>query len=63
MNFIILTFIVKGMNTNMFYIVENNVCLYITPTLKDANDWMKMNNKKVYKVYQNEPKKVIVEVK
>ena len=47
----------------MFYIVENNICLYITPTLKDTNDWMKMNNKKVYKVYQNEPKKVIVEVK
>lgn len=47
----------------MFYIVENNICLYITPTMKDANDWMKMNNKTVYKVYQDEYKKVIVEVK
>ncbi len=34
-----------------------------TPTIKDANDWVKMNNKKVYKVYQNESKKVVVEVK
>lgn len=47
----------------MFYIVENDVCLNITLTIKDANDWMKMNNKKVYKIYQNEPKKVIVEVR
>lgn len=47
----------------MFYIVENNSCLYITPTMKDANDWMKMNNKTIYKVYQDEYKKVIVEVK
>lgn len=47
----------------MFYIVENNVCLYITPTMKDANDWMKMNNKTVYKVHQYEGKSLIVEVK
>ena len=47
----------------MFYIVENDVCLNITLIIKDANDWMKMNNKKVYKIYQNEPKKVIVEVR
>lgn len=46
----------------MFYIVENNVCLYITPTMKDANDWMKKNNKTVYKVYQDEYKKIIVKV-
>lgn len=46
----------------MFYIVEKDICLYITPTMKDANDWMKMNNKTVYKVYQDEYKKVIVEV-
>lgn len=47
----------------MFYIVENNVCMYITSTMKDANDWLKMNNKTIYKVYQDEYKKVIVEVK
>lgn len=47
----------------MFYIVEKNVCMYITPTIQDANNWMKMNNKTIYKVYQNEHKKVIVEVK
>lgn len=47
----------------MFYIVENDICLYITPSMKDVNDWMKMNNKTVYKVYQDEYKKVIVEVK
>lgn len=47
----------------MFYIVENNVCMYITPTTKDANDWLKMNNKTIYKVYQDAYKKVIVEVK
>ena len=47
----------------MFYIVENNICLYITLTMKDANDWMKMNNKTIYKIYQDEYKKVIVEVK
>lgn len=47
----------------MFYIVENNVCMCITLTMKDANDWLKTNNKTIYKVYQDEYKKVIVEVK
>lgn len=55
--------IIQQRRRNMFYIVENNSCLYITPTMKDANDWMKMNNKTIYKVYQDEYKKVIVEVK
>lgn len=49
--------------SNMFYIVEKNVCEYITPTLQDVNKWLKTNNKTIYKVYQDEPKKVIVEVK
>lgn len=47
----------------MFYIVENNVCEYITQTIKDVNEWLKTNNKTIYKMYQDEPKKVIVEVK
>lgn len=47
----------------MFYIVEKNVCMYITQTIKDANNWITTNNKTIYKVYQNEPKKVIIEVK
>lgn len=47
----------------MFYIVENEVCLYITATINDANNWMKMNNKKVYKIYLYEYGKLIVEVK
>lgn len=63
MNYITLTFIVKGTKINMFYIVENNVCMCITLTMKDANDWLKTNNKTIYKVYQDEYKKVIVEVK
>lgn len=47
----------------MFYIVEKNVCEYITPTIIDVNNWLKVNNKTIYKVYQDELKKVIVEVK
>lgn len=49
--------------SNMFYIVEKNVCECITLTLQDVNKWLKTNNKTIYKVYQDEPKKVIVEVK
>lgn len=47
----------------MFYIVEKNVCEYITQTINDVNKWLKMNDKMIYKIYQDEPKKVIVEVK
>lgn len=47
----------------MFYIVENNIYLCIASTIKSANEWIKVNNKKVYKIYQDEYKKVIIEVK
>ncbi len=47
----------------MFYVVEKNVCEYITPTIKDVNKWLKANNKTIYKVHQDEKAKVIVEVK
>jgi hypothetical protein len=47
----------------MFYILEKNVCEYITPTIIDVNNWLKVNNKTIYKVYQDEPNKIIVEVK
>ena len=47
----------------MFYIVEKNVCEYIIPTIQDVNKWLTANNKTIHKVYQDEPKKVIVEVK
>ena len=47
----------------MFYIVENKVCLCIALTIKDANNWLKINNKTIYKVYQDEYKNVIVEVR
>lgn len=49
--------------SNMFYIVEKNVCEYITPTIQDVNEWLTANNKTIYNVYQDELKKVIVEVK
>lgn len=48
---------------NMFYIVEKSVCECITPTIQSVNEWLKTNNKTIYKIYQDEPKKVIVEVK
>ena len=47
----------------MFYIVEKNVCVNIVPVLQGVNECLKANNKTIYKVYQDEPKKVIVEVK
>lgn len=49
--------------SNMFYIVEKNVCVNIVPVLQGVNECLKANNKTIYKVYQDEPKKVIVEVK
>ncbi len=47
----------------MFYIVEKNICEYVTQTINDVNKWLKMNDKTIYKIYQDGPKKVIVEVK
>lgn len=47
----------------MFYILENEICMYATPTIQDVNKWLKENNKTIYKVYQDEESVVKVEVK
>lgn len=47
----------------MFYILEKGVCVNIVGTIRDVNEWLKKNNKDIYKVYQDEPSIVKVEVK
>lgn len=47
----------------MFYILKDGICIHFAPTLTSTNNWLKENNKKIYKIYQDKFKNVVIEVK
>lgn len=47
----------------MFYILNDGMCIYFVPTVKEANEWLRENNKTIYKIYQDKFKNVVFEVK
>lgn len=46
-----------------YYILEKNICMYITPDLSDANKWLEMNNKSIIKIWRRNTNDIIIEVK
>lgn len=47
----------------MFYILKDGICIHFATTVKETNEWLKENNKIIYKIYQDKFKNVVVEVK
>lgn len=45
-----------------YYILEKNICMYITPGLSDANKWLEMNNKSIIKIWRRNTNDIIIEV-
>lgn len=47
----------------MFYILKDGICIHFATTLTSTNNWLKENNKIIYKIYQDKFKNVVLEVK
>lgn len=54
---------IEEVSNMWYYILEKNICMYITPDLSDANKWLEMNNKSIIKIWRRNANDIIIEVK
>lgn len=54
---------IEEVNNMWYYILEKNICMYITPDLSDVNKWLEMNNKSIIKIWRRNANDIIIEVK